>query len=107
MFANVELEVDLGPRLVVPRSALLDTGTRQVVYVREGEGSFVGREVRVGARVGEEVEILAGIAPGEEVVAKAGFLIDSQSQLQTGASVQWGGASEVKTEPVPPGGDQR
>ena len=95
MFANAELQVDLGPRLVVPRSALLDTGTRQVVYVREGGGSFVGREVRVGARAGESVEILEGIGPGEEVVARASFLIDSQSQLQTGASVQWGGASEV------------
>jgi multidrug efflux pump subunit AcrA (membrane-fusion protein) len=104
MFANAELEADLGQRLVVPRSALLDTGTRQVVYVREGEGSFVGREVRVGARAGEAVEILEGLEPGEEVVAKASFLIDSQSQLQTGASVQWGGASEVKDEKTPPPG---
>jgi Cu(I)/Ag(I) efflux system membrane fusion protein len=64
----------------------------------------VGREVRVGARAGEAVEILEGLEPGEEVVAKASFLIDSQSQLQTGASVQWGGASEVKDEKTPPPG---
>ena len=95
MFANAELEVDLGPRLMVPRSALLDTGTRTLVYVEAGEGRFAGREVKVGERAGDAVEIVEGLAEGEGVVTAAAFLVDSQSQLQTGASVQWGGASEV------------
>ena len=98
MFAHAELQLDLGERLVVPRSALLDTGTRQVVYVKTGDASFAGREVRVGEHAGDLVEVVEGLAEGEEVVAAASFLVDSQSQLQTGASVQWGGASEVKSE---------
>ncbi len=93
MFAHADLQLDLGERLVVPRSALLDTGTRQVVYVKTGDASFAGREVRVGERAGDLVEVVEGLAEGEEVVAAASFLVDSQSQLQTGASVQWGGAS--------------
>jgi Cu(I)/Ag(I) efflux system membrane fusion protein len=95
MFAHADLRVDLGERLVVPRSALLDTGTRQVVYVKTGEASFVGREVRLGERAGDLVEVVEGLSAGEQVVAAASFLVDSQSQLQTGASVQWGGASEA------------
>ena len=95
MFANAELRVDLGQRLVVPRGALLDTGTREVVYVKTGQGRFVAREVRVGERAGDVVEVVDGLTAGEEVVTAASFLVDSQSQLQTGASVQWGGASEV------------
>jgi Cu(I)/Ag(I) efflux system membrane fusion protein len=98
MFAHAELQMNLGERLVVPRGALLDTGTRQVVYVKTGDGSFAGREVRVGEQAGDLVEVVEGLAEGEEVVAAASFLVDSQSQLQTGASVQWGGASERKSE---------
>jgi Cu(I)/Ag(I) efflux system membrane fusion protein len=98
MFAHAELQMNLGERLVVPRGALLDTGTRQVVYVKTGDASFAGREVRVGEHAGDLVEVVEGLAEGEEVVAAASFLVDSQSQLQTGASVQWGGASERKSE---------
>jgi Cu(I)/Ag(I) efflux system membrane fusion protein len=112
MFAQADLAVDLGSRLVVPRGALLDTGTRQVVYVKTGDGSFAGREVRLGERAADLVEVVEGLAEGEEVVVEASFLIDSQSQLQTGASVQWGGASEVSSAepspvPRPTGGGER
>lgn len=99
MFANAELKVDLGERLAIPRSAVIDTGTRQVVYVKTGATSFIGREVRIGPTAGDRVAVLSGLAEGDEVVTAANFLIDSQSQLMTGASVQWGGASEVKPTP--------
>lgn len=101
MFANAELKVDLGEKLAIPRSAVIDTGTRQVVYVKTGPTSFVGREVRIGPTAGDRVAVLWGLAEGDEVVTAANFLIDSQSQLMTGASVQWGGASEVKRTPGP------
>ena len=98
MFANAELRVDLGRSLAIPKSAVLDTGVRQVVYVRLDATRFAGREVRLGHAAGELVEVLSGLSEGDEVVVAANFLIDSQSQLATGQSIQWGGASEVKRE---------
>ncbi|MBW8875618.1 MAG: efflux RND transporter periplasmic adaptor subunit [Acidobacteria bacterium] len=100
MFANAELRVDLGRGLAIPKSAVLDTGVRQVVYVQVGPGRFAGREVRLGPPAGDLVQVLQGLAAGEQVVTSANFLIDSQSQLATGQSIQWGGASEVKTSGV-------
>lgn len=101
MFANAELKVDLGERLAIPKSAVIDTGIRRVVYVRTGPTTFLGREVQIGPTSGDRVAVLSGLAEGDEVVTAANFLIDSQSQLMTGASVQWGGASEVKPTPGP------
>jgi membrane fusion protein, copper/silver efflux system len=101
MFANAELRVDLGRGLAIPKSAVLDTGVRQVVYVQVGPGRFAGREVRLGQAAGDQVQVLQGLATGEQVVTSANFLIDSQSQLATGQSIQWGGASEVKKEGRP------
>ena len=82
----------------MPASAVLDTGVRQVVYVRESATRFVGREVRLGQRAGDLVEVVAGLQEGDQVVTAANFLIDSQAQLATGQSLQWSGASEVKRE---------
>jgi Cu(I)/Ag(I) efflux system membrane fusion protein len=96
MFATAELRVDLGRGLAIPKSAVLDTGVRQVVYVEVAPGRFSGREVRLGASAGDLVQVVAGLAAGERVVTSANFLIDSQSQLATGQSIQWSGASEVK-----------
>jgi membrane fusion protein, copper/silver efflux system len=96
MFGNAELRVDLGRGLAIPRSAVIDTGVRQVVYVQAAPGRFVGREVRLGPAAGDLVQVAAGLAAGERVVTAGNFLIDSQSQLATGQSIQWSGASEVK-----------
>ncbi|HEV7506582.1 MAG TPA: efflux RND transporter periplasmic adaptor subunit [Thermoanaerobaculia bacterium] len=96
MFANAELRVDLGRGLAIPRSAVLDTGVRQIVYVQMAPGRFAGREVRLGPAAGDLVQVVQGLSAGEQVVTSANFLIDSQSQLATGQSIQWGGASEVK-----------
>ncbi|HEX3553842.1 MAG TPA: efflux RND transporter periplasmic adaptor subunit [Thermoanaerobaculia bacterium] len=96
MFANAELQVDLGQGLAIPKSAVIDAGVRQLVYVRLGPTRFAGREVRLGQTAGDLVQVLQGLSEGEQVVTSANFLIDSQSQLATGQSIQWGGASEVK-----------
>lgn len=82
MFGNVEIKVDLGQRLLVPSEALIDTGTRQVVYLDRGEGLFEPREVRVGIRTQEMIEITSGLKQGERVAASAAFLIDSEAQLK-------------------------
>ena len=86
MFASVEIEAPAaggaGPVLAVPSSAVLDSGTRQVVLVERGEGRFEPRQVRVGAEGDGTAQILDGLKPGERVVVGANFLIDAESNLR-------------------------
>lgn len=67
--------------VVVPRSAVLDTGQRQILYVKTGADSFEGRRVLVGDRNRHSVQILEGLSPDEEIVVAGLFLLDSQAQL--------------------------
>jgi Cu(I)/Ag(I) efflux system membrane fusion protein len=82
MFTNVEIRISLGQKLVIPESAVIDTGTSQVVYVDKGEGAFEPREVELGLRADGAVEVLRGIKAGEKVATSANFLIDSEAQLK-------------------------
>jgi len=83
MYADVDIEVGSGaPLLTVPESALIDTGTRQVVILDKGNGRFEPREVRVGRRGNNLVEIRSGIDEGDQVVISANFLIDAESNLK-------------------------
>jgi Cu(I)/Ag(I) efflux system membrane fusion protein len=81
MFADVELGVALGERLVVPDKAVLDSGRRQVVFVDAGDGQIVPRDVRVGIRTNGSVEILEGLKAGDRIVTSGNFLVDSESKL--------------------------
>jgi Cu(I)/Ag(I) efflux system membrane fusion protein/cobalt-zinc-cadmium efflux system membrane fusion protein len=85
MYVNATLKLPLGRKLVVPASAVLHAGTRQVVFVSRGEGTFDPRPVETGAQVGDKTVIAKGLAGGETVVSSANFLIDSESQLQAAA----------------------
>ncbi|MFO7535010.1 MAG: efflux RND transporter periplasmic adaptor subunit [Kiritimatiellia bacterium] len=67
--------------LAVPASAVLDSGTRRIVYVEKSRGLFEPREIVTGPPAGEFVPVLSGIADGERVVTRGGFLIDSQFQI--------------------------
>lgn len=83
MFADVVIGAEPnGARLAVPISAVIDSGTRRVVLVQTGEGRFESREVKLGARGNEYVEVLDGVREGENVVVSANFLIDSESNLK-------------------------
>ena len=82
MFADVEMSVNLGERLSVPKEAVIDTGLRQVVYVDVGQGFFEARRVELGARTDELVEILGGVQSGDRVVATSVFLVDSEAKLK-------------------------
>ena len=101
MFANALIRMPASSRLVVPRSALIDTGPRRVVYVESAANTFTAREVTPGASAGDQVEILEGLNEGDRVVAQGNFFIDSQAQLSGGQSIQWSGALDVKATPVP------
>jgi Cu(I)/Ag(I) efflux system membrane fusion protein len=81
----VDAEIETGspqPVLAVPESAVLDTGSRQAVFVEKGQGRFEPREVKLGHRGGGYVEIREGISEGEPIVVSANFLIDAESNLR-------------------------
>jgi Cu(I)/Ag(I) efflux system membrane fusion protein len=83
MYADVEVATGSeAPVVAVPDSALIDTGTRQVVILDKGEGRFEPREVKAGARGEGFVEIREGVAEGDQVVVAANFLIDAESNLK-------------------------
>jgi len=82
MFTNVEVKIDLGKRIAVPDDAVIDTGTRQVVYVDRGEGYFEPRQVTLGLRAEGMREVLKGLKAGDRIAASASFLIDSEAQIK-------------------------
>ena len=87
--------------LSVPESAVIDTGSRKVVYVESGPGLFEGRAVTLGPRAGDSFPVLAGLTPGERVAAAGAFLIDAESRLNpaTGvAAATKGDASEPRSK---------
>ncbi len=69
--------------LSVPRSALLATGERNLVFVRRPDGRFTPRDVVLGASTEDRVEVLKGLEAGETVVASGTFLVDAESNLGT------------------------
>ena len=117
MFVNVVLKVPMGKQLVIPASGVLQSGTRQIVFVSRGNGYIEPREVQLGARAGDDFVMLKGVKAGEEIVTSANFLIDSESQLQAalgtfvppqpgagaaGAINAPQAKAELTTEPDPP-----
>ena len=95
MFAQVELPVDAkGQVITVPVSAVIDSGTRQIVLVDQGAGRYASREVKLGARSDTHVEVLDGVDDGEPVVVAANFLIDAESNLKA-ALGGLGGAAQA------------
>ena len=83
MFAQVELPAEARQAVVtIPLSAVIDSGTRQSVLVELGAGRFEPRNVRLGARSEQRVEIVEGVRAGEAVVVAANFLIDAESNLK-------------------------
>lgn len=82
MYATFRLPaVQRAQVVTVPRSAVLMTGKRNVVFVRDSSGALVPREVTPGVATDERIEIVRGISAGETVVASATFLVDAESNL--------------------------
>jgi Cu(I)/Ag(I) efflux system membrane fusion protein len=81
MYVTARLTPASAQRLTVPLTAVLPTGTRQLVFVNRGDGAFVPRDVKTGARSDSLVEIVDGLKPGDEIVASATYLLDSETNL--------------------------
>jgi RND family efflux transporter MFP subunit len=82
MFVNVSLKVPMGSQLVIPATGVLQSGSREIVFVERSDGYIEPREVLLGSRVGDDFIVLKGLKAGEQIVTSANFLIDSESQLQ-------------------------
>jgi RND family efflux transporter MFP subunit len=116
MYADVQLKVDYGVQTLVPSEAVLNSGTRQIVFIAKADGYFEPREIKVGKQFDDQYEVLAGLKPGEKIVASGNFLIDSESQLQaalgsftppptpapTAGTPQPQAQIQFSTEPSPP-----
>jgi Cu(I)/Ag(I) efflux system membrane fusion protein/cobalt-zinc-cadmium efflux system membrane fusion protein len=102
--------------MVIPASAVLQTGTRAVAFVDHGNGSLEPRTIEIGPQLDDSVVVLSGLKAGEKVVSSANFLVDSEAQLQAAAEAfaptapQPSASSapaaqievDVSTEPSPP-----
>ena len=82
MFVNVTLQVPLGNQLVIPTSGVLQSGTRQIVFVDRGAGYLEPRDVQLKGQAGDHYIVSKGLKTGERIVTSANFLVDSESQLQ-------------------------
>lgn len=108
MFVNAIIKVPLAKGIVVPVTAVIDSGKRQMVWVEMSPGMFEPREVRAGERIDDKIQILSGIKPGEKVAVSGSYLIDSESQLKGGGGQdhsQHGGAAKPDAKgqaPAPP-----
>jgi membrane fusion protein, copper/silver efflux system len=88
MLATVEIEAPLVvDALLIPRESIVRGGTRDVIFVEEGPGHFVGREIAIGAEASGMVEVLSGLVEGERLVARGAFLLDAESRLMTEGSM--------------------
>jgi RND family efflux transporter MFP subunit len=90
MYANVKLKVDLGERMAIPEDAILDTGTRQVVFLYRDDGTFEPREVTLGQKVEDYYVLLDGLEEGDRIMTSANFLIDSESKLKAATQAMTG-----------------
>jgi RND family efflux transporter MFP subunit len=85
MFVNVDVKNNLGRQLVVPASAVFQSGTREIVFLNHGNGNLEPKEISVGPHVGDDFIVLKGLEAHQSIVTSANFLIDSESQLQAAA----------------------
>ena len=110
MFVNAIIKVPLAKGIVVPVTAVIDTGKRQLVWVEMSPGMFEPREVKAGERIDDKVQILSGIKAGDKVAVSGSYLIDSESQLKGGGGQdhsQHTGAKPDAKGQTPPTGQQQ
>ncbi len=97
MFTEVEFPIELAEGVHLPTDAVLDSGTRQTVFVDRGQGFFEPRQVKIAWRLGDRVGIDSGLEPGESVVVSGNFLLDSESRMKLAAAGMFG---KVVQDPV-------
>ena len=87
MYGDVDIDIRIPNRLVVPVEAVIDSGMRQLVFLDRGSGIFEPREVKLGAHHEGYIEVISGVKEGDAIVISATFLIDSESKLMAAANM--------------------
>jgi multidrug efflux pump subunit AcrA (membrane-fusion protein) len=82
MYVNVDINIPLGKQLVIPVTAVLQSGSRAIAFIDHGEGNLEPREIQIGPQVDDSVVVLKGLRLGDHIVSSANFLVDSEAQLQ-------------------------
>ena len=98
MFVRARFALRGQHALAVPRSAVVDTGTRKLVYVAKGNGVFEAHEVQLGPVADDIYPVTSGLREGDRVVTEGNFLVDSQTRISGGMSSQFGGAKEFSQQ---------
>jgi Cu(I)/Ag(I) efflux system membrane fusion protein len=89
MFTTIHFDAVVGEDIIaVPAEAILATGERNLVFVRQDDGMLYHREITVGARAGEDVHVLRGLSEGEVIVMSANFLVDAESRLGSSGAME-------------------
>ncbi len=110
MFVRVSLSGKAREAMAIPRSALIQTGERQIAFVEQSAGVFAPREVKTGVQGKDFIEVLSGLSQGETVVTSANFLIDSESRIGAIGAAPAGSAGQpaqsLGSKPTPGGPPQ-
>ncbi len=93
MYVDAIIHVDLGNKLAVPKEAVVDSGTRKIIFIEESPGRYNPREIKIGKAAENYYEVVSGVKEGEKLVVSANFLIDSESRLKSALSQSGAGHS--------------
>ena len=88
MFANMQLQVDLGERMVVPEQAVIYSGNQRIVFIDKGKGRLLPRKIKTGVRNKDLIEVVEGLVDGDIIVTSGNFLIAAESKMKAGLA-QW------------------
>ncbi|MGO9677671.1 MAG: FixH family protein [Terriglobales bacterium] len=102
MFVQVRFAISGQHSLAVPRSAVVDTGTRKLVYVAKRNGVFEAHEVQLGPAADDYYPVSSGLREGERIVTEGNFLLDSQTRISGGMSSMFGGSKEFNQQQAAP-----
>jgi Cu(I)/Ag(I) efflux system membrane fusion protein len=94
MYVNAEIKIPGEAQLSIPEEAVLDSGTRKIVFVDKGDGHFEAKEVKLGGRMDGYFQVLSGLKEGEKIAASSAFLLDSESRLSEAMGAMAGMATE-------------
>jgi RND family efflux transporter MFP subunit len=100
MFADVSLDLGAVTGVTIPDSAVIDSGTRKIVFVEREGGVFEPREVRLGIRADGKALVMSGVKEGERVAIGANFLLDSESKLRSALTRMTGGTPGAPSAPA-------
>ncbi len=82
MYVNADINIALGRQLVIPATAVLQSGSRVIAFIDHGDGRLEPREIQTGPQIDDSIIVLKGLQPGDRIVSSANFLVDSEAQLQ-------------------------